>query len=296
MTDTVIRSERTGKLPLGGWDNIECHHLANGKRVITQRSFKEIVGLKGRGNDLGHRLAHFLDAAGLKSQNIKDLTLAIRQPIVFKMVSGPIAYGYEGTLLVEYCKAVLEARRLGYMEGEQRRRYALSCEAFVIGCAKVGITALIDEATGYTRDKRRDEYRQLFKEFIREEMREWEKEFPDVFFDMIYRLYGLKKVAPNHPQFFGRFIRRYVYEPLANSAGAVLDLLDDKNPVVYGFGGRKYRMHQFLTEHVGLPSLRRHLWQVVGIGNSVRTKGAFDAAFYRAFPREIEQDSFDFEV
>jgi hypothetical protein len=76
--------------------------------------------------------------------------------------------------------------------------------------AKVGIVALIDEATGYT-DKVKDEYKHLFDQFIREEFRQWEQEFPTKFFAMIYRLYGLKRQTPDsnkHPQFFGKFIRK----------------------------------------------------------------------------------------
>ncbi len=287
---------RKGNLELNNWANLDCHHLDNGQRVISQRSFATIVGFKRGGQGLGYRMASYLDQPTLKSRKIKKLSLGIRKPIEFKMKSGPIAYGYEATTLVEYCKAILEARSMGYMETKAAKGYALSCEAFIIGCAKVGIIAMIDEATGYIEDKAKTEYIEKFKEFIREEMREWEKEFPDQFFDMIYKIYGLEKKGANHPQFFGKFIRKYVYLPLANSSGAVLDQLDKKNPVVYATGGRKFKMHQFLTDEIGLPALRGHVWQVIGIGNSVRSKGAFDAAFERAFPRDGDQGTFDFDV
>lgn len=294
--EPTLKAVRAAKLALGTWENIECHHLNNGQRVITQRSFSEIIGFKRGGKDLGYRMAYYLDSPVLKSNKIKKLSLVIQNPIIFKMMSGPTAFGYEATTLIDYCKAILYARSLGQMEEEHARRYALQCEAFIVGCAKVGIIALIDEATGYIADKAKDEYIAKFKEFIREEMREWEKEFPNQFFDLIYSLYGIKRSGLNHPQFFGKFIRRYVYVPLANSSGAVLDYLDDKNPVVFALGGRRYKMHQFLTDEIGLPALRMHLWQVIGIGNSVRSKGAFDAAFFRAFPRDGEQDTFDFDV
>ena len=48
---------------------------------------------------------------------------------------------------------------------------------------------------------------------------------------MIYRLYGLKRRNPKsfqHPRFFSKFIRKYVYHPLANSRGAILESLDEK--------------------------------------------------------------------
>ena len=154
------------------------------------------------------------------------------------------------------------------------------------GLAEVGIIALVDEATGYIDEKKKDEYRQLFREFIRRECREWEQEFPAQFTDMIYRMYGLQKGAKGrHPRFFGNFIRKYIYAPLAGSNGEVLKMLDSKNPVVYKNGRRKYKMHQFLTEELGLPAIRAHIWQTIGIANASRTKDAFDRGFKRAFPQ-----------
>ena len=84
---------------------------------------------------------------------------------------------------------------------------------------------------------------------------------------------------------------------LANSKGAILDMLDEANPVVYVGGRRRYRLHQFLTEQVGLPALRQHLWQTIGIGPASRDKMEFERGFYRAFPEAIPKqnpDQFDF--
>jgi hypothetical protein len=59
-------------------------------------------------------------------------------------------------------------------------------------------------------------------------------------------------------------------------------------------GGRKHRLHQFLTDEVGIPAFRQHLWQVIGIGNSVDDKAAFERAFSRAFKGPAMQGEFDF--
>jgi len=66
---------------------------------------------------------------------------------------------------------------------------------------------------------------------------------------------------------------------------------------MYAGGTRKYKLHQFLGDEVGLPALRQHLWQTIGIGNASRDKQEFDRAFYRAFPEAIPKgnpDQFDF--
>ena len=107
---------------------------------------------------------------------------------------------------------------------------------------------------------------------------------------MIYQLYGLKRKNPDstkHPRFFAKFIRKYVYYPLANSRGAILEQLDHKNPVVYTNGGRRYKLWQYLSEKVGVPALQAHLWQTIGIGLVCSDQETFDKSFYKAFPEAI---------
>ena len=153
--------------------------------------------------------------------------------------------------------------------------------------AKLGITALIDEAVRYVPDQRHGEYQALFEKFVLDECREWEEEFPRKYLDMIYRIYGLKRVDPDStqtPRFFGKFTRKYIYAPLAHSKGGILEQIESKNPVVYANSGRRYKMHSFLTKEVGLPALRQHLWQVIGIGSVCSNKEQFQRNFFKAFP------------
>jgi P63C domain len=167
---------------------------------------------------------------------------------------------------------------------------AIQAEIIVRSAAKLGIIALVDAATGYIEDVKKEEYLKAWKEFVRSEFRQWEQEFPNQYANMIYKLYGLKRRDPRsfkHPKFFGWFTRKYIYHPLANSKGAILDLLDEVNPVVYAGGTRKYKLHQFLDEEIGVPALRQHLWQTIGIGNAARDKTDFERSFYRAFPEAI---------
>ncbi len=127
----------------------------------------------------------------------------------------------------------------------------------------------------------------LIEQFILSECKKWEQEFPDKFLDMLYRLYGLGRHNPDStktPRFFGKFIRKFIYAPLAYSKGAILEELDKKNPVVYAGGGRRYKMFQFLSDEIGTPALRQHLWQVIGIGKVSANAKQFERNFYRAFP------------
>lgn len=260
---------------------IDCYVLKDGRRLFHKRGLAKALGLKSEG---GNAFMKSMTRKSLGSVIKGNLLESINNPIVFKPLNGDPAHGYEAIFIIELCDAIWEAGRLGALKPSQ---YFLSVQSEIIvrSSAKIGIIALIDEATGYIKDKKKEEYRQLFHEFIRDELREWEKEFPDQFFNMIYKIYNLRRNYKNkHPQFFGKFIRKYVYTPLANSHGVVLEMIDEKNPVVYTNGGRKYKMHQFLSDEVGLPAMRAHLWQLIGIGNAARSKEGFERGFKNAFP------------
>lgn len=272
---------REGRLAIGEV-TLDCYVLKDRRRLFHKRGLAKGLGMKSEGGNVFMRT---INRKGLGSEIPPELRQKIDNPIIFKPLTGDPAHGYESTVLIDLCNAILVAKQKDKLEPSQ---YFLALQAEIIlrSSAKVGITALIDEATGYIKDKHKEEYRELFREFIREECREWEREFPDQLFDMIYRLYNIRRNADNTKRlkFFGKFLRKYIYFPIANSNGAILEMLDEKNPVVYKSGGRRYKLFQFLSDVVGLPVLRAHIWQIIGIGNATRTKEAFDKGFKRAFP------------
>jgi hypothetical protein len=283
--DGMPEAIKDGQLKIGDvW--LDCYVLKDGRRLIHKRSMARALGLKSEG---GNTFMKTMGRKSIGSVMLPEMREKIANPIIFKPLAGDPAHGYDAPFFIEVCDTIWEANKQGKLKPSQ---LFLSIQAEIImrSCAKIGIIALIDEATGYIRDKHKEEYRLLFKEFIRAEFREWEKEFPEQFFDMMYRLYDLRRNSKNrHPQFFGKFIRRYVYSPLANSNGAILDMLDEKNPIVYVNGGRKHKMFQFLSDEIGLSALRAHIWQLIGIGNSTRTKEGFQRGFKMAFPQTGDQ-------
>ena len=58
--------------------------------------------------------------------------------------------GFPARFLADICDAVLEAREAGMLDSQQTR-LAQRCELLVRGFARIGIIALVDEATGYQR-------------------------------------------------------------------------------------------------------------------------------------------------
>lgn len=269
---------------------VQAYRLSDGRRVISKKGMADILGLKSEG---GNAFLRSMTRPGVRSEIPDNTWNSIENPIFFKVVdpdsktgSGSTADGYEARTLIDCCKAIVSAFDNKKLHGRQHFLYDRA-EIIIRAAAKLGITALVDEAVSYVPDHRRGEYQALFEKFILDECREWEAEFPKKYHDMIYNLYGLKKVAPDStqtPRFFGKFTRMYIYAPLAHSRGAILKELDKKNPEVYTNGGRKYKFHQFLTDEIGLPALRQHMWQVIGIGSISNNKDQFRRNFYKAFP------------
>jgi hypothetical protein len=274
-----------GILHIGDVD-LECYVLKDRRRLFHKRGMARALQMKSEGGNVFMRT---INRKGLGSVIPPKLRDKLNSPIVFKPLTGDPAHGFEGTTLIELCDAIWEARKQGKLTKTQEF-LGVQAEIIMRSSAKLGIIALIDEATGFILDKRREQYRELFQQFIRDEFRAWKEEFPNEFFDMLYRIYNLKRNPGNrHPQFFGKFIRRYVYAPLANSNGAILEMLDEKNPVVYINGGRRYKMFQYLSDVVGLNAFRAHLWKTIGIGSAAKTKEGFDRAFSTAFPQAGSQ-------
>lgn len=127
---------------------IPCFVLDDGTRVISGRGMTAAIGMRGRGQGiqriLGHRAFKFLID--------EQLEVAIDNPIRFvgsgSWKANP-ASGYEATILLSLCEVILAARDEEMLRTEQELRYAKCCEILVRALAKVGIIALVDEATGY---------------------------------------------------------------------------------------------------------------------------------------------------
>ncbi len=214
----------------------------------------------------------------------EDLRQRLDNPLILKTMKGDPSHTYDHTVMIDICKAIWNVGKEGKLHPTQKF-LAERAELIIIASAKLGLAALIDEATGYIKDKKKEEYRELWKEFILEQAKEYASEFPDQFYDVFYKLYNLRRnpLAKNHPQFFAHITTKYVYIPLARSYGAILEILKEKNPAVYKKGEEDINYFNFF-QRLACLALRAQIWQIVGIGNAARSKESFDKAFKRAFP------------
>ena len=145
--------------------------------------------------------------------------MAIQNPIQFlgtgSRVKHPAA-GYEATILHDLCQAALSARDTGVLKTEQEQRYAQYCEALLRAFAKVGMVALVDEATGYQAERDRDELHRILEAYIAQELLPWAKRFPDEFYRQLFRLRGWQysPLTVKRPQYIGKLTNKLIYEKL----------------------------------------------------------------------------------
>jgi hypothetical protein len=271
-----------GKMLVGGLD-LDCYVLMDGRRVFHKRGMAKALGMKSGG---GNVFLRAVQRKGLGSEIKQKLLDKIETPIVFKPLTQDLAHGYEASVLVEICEAIIRAEQSGALHSTQAD-LAAHAKILLKAFAKIGVTALIDEATGFQQVRSPDALRVLVQQYIEEERREWEKQFPDEYYDELNRLFGSKKltktgsgaVIQNRPQHFAKFTRSYVYFPLED--GKVLEELDRLNPKVNGT--RKARLHQHLTQRYGIEKLKRQVNEVITLVKVSDTVTQFKNLFSKRF-------------
>ncbi|MCJ1962188.1 P63C domain-containing protein [Novosphingobium mangrovi (ex Hu et al. 2023)] len=252
-----------GTLTIGEAE-IGCAVLDDGTRLLTQSDMMRALGrarqAKGRGfYDADVNLPAFLTAKNIKEFIPNDLYVTSSQ-IEFFMPNGQKAFGYKAELLPQVCDVYLEARDAGALVQSQLH-IARQAEILVRSLAKVGIVALVDEATGYQRDRGHDALRMLLEKYISEGLQKWIHTFPDPFFAELDRLYdNAPTTSRSRPQYYGRFINKYVYDPIEH--GYVKAKLNELN--ITDDGKRRARFHQWLNDD-GRTILTRQIGKVEGI-------------------------------
>lgn len=268
-----------------GGKQIPCYVLEDGRRVLSLggmvRAFDMSIG--GAGGRQGDRLVKFATGKAIKAFVSEDLINRMNEPVRFRApTGGAVATGYEATILPDLCDAVLEARKASALRKDQLH-IAHACELLVRALARVGIIALVDEATGYQEVRDRKALEEILNKYISEELRKWTKTFPDEYFLGIFRLKGWNKPKQPtaRPGVIGTYTNDIVYSRLAPG---VLDELQRLNPSD-GKGNRKHKNFQFLTPDHGHPKLKEHLNHVVVLMSAATSWNEFKRLLDRAKPK-----------
>lgn len=247
------KATHAGTLELPGV-SIPCWVLSDGRRVLSSRGMAKSLGMGGKGD--AQRMAVFVNGKAIKPYISDGLVMPIQNPIVFRSSKGgKPAVGYEATIIADICSAVLAARRAGVLQAQQKH-IAERCEVLIEAFAKVGIVALVDEATGYQHDRKPDELRQLLSAYVSEAMLPWAKRFPDEFYDLLCRVLGLPTGTRN--ALIAKYTKKLFYDRMMPG---LTDALQELNPVTES-GYRDHKHHQHLKD-IGRAHLEKQMVCVI---------------------------------
>lgn len=239
---------------------IPCFVLDDGRRVISGRGMTAAIGMKGRGQGI----ARISSLKVLNSFENNNLAVAIRTPIQFTGGSPKVGVpsdGFEATVLQDLCEALLQARDAEILTTDSERRYVQYEDMLIRSFARVGIVALVDEATGFQADRPSDALERYLEKLISKELAAWVKKFPDEFYENIYRLKGWTwpGMGKNRYSVVGNYTRDLVFERLAPG---LLPELEKKTPKD-DKGNRPNKLRQWLTKDIGDPMLAQHMHTLV---------------------------------
>lgn len=263
-------AEYTGVLKMGDLE-IQCAVLPDGRRVLSQRGMVEALGRKYGGKDFrqtdgdedsaGGRLPFYLAANSLKPFVDSDLAALVSTPILYRNGKGGVAQGVDATLLPRICDVWLKAREASVLTAPQRT-VAQRAEVLMRGLAHIGIISLVDEATGYQRDRERDALAKILEAFVAKELQPYIRTFPPEYYENMFRLYGLQYPPVGNkswrPSFFGHVTNEVVYARLAPELLPELKKIASK-------AERKTKLFQWLTQELGHPKLKEHLASIISI-------------------------------
>lgn len=251
--DRVVKFR--GVLDLNGIE-IPCYVLSDGTRVISGNAMQKALNMidEDEVKPSGTRLTRYLSQKTLNPFISKYLDDGQLDPI--KCTDGnSIINGYKAETLADICDAFLEARKHVTLSSRQAI-IAAQCEILMRAFARLGIIAMVDEATGFdkVKDDVKDKLQTFFNQFLMKEAAKWVKTFPDEFFMDIYKMKHWDwQSTRKMPGVMGNWIRDIVYERIA----PILPELEKLNPKNAN-GHRSKKFHQFLSREEGLPKLKEY--------------------------------------
>ena len=254
------------KLKLGGIE-VDCYVTEEGERLIAGRGMQEVLklvdeNLPSSGQKPGSRLTRLLNNKKLKPLIYKDKSQDQFEPKK-RRYQGRLIAGFNAEMLVDICEGILEARSKGLIITARQSIIAAQCELIMRGLAKVGIVALIDEATGYQNLRPADGLRSYFDEILRKDLAAWSKKFPDEFYENIYKLkdWEWPGMGKNRFSIVGTYTNDLIYGRILPG---LIEEFEHRNPK-NNKGHRGHKHHQWLNDEVGNKLFAQQMFTILAV-------------------------------
>jgi hypothetical protein len=297
--------------PKAGWEGdlvigkiaMKCAVVLDEKqkpiRVISETEFMRALGMYRSGalsvrreqDEAGAQTPLFLAYKNLKPFVEKTLGGVHYRPLKVIYKNGSVGHGITADTIPTICEIWMDARKAGVL-GKRQEKIADLAEIIHRGLARVGIEALVDEATGYQYDRARDALGKILEKFIAKELQPWTRAFPMRFYEDIFRLrkWPFNPDTMTSPRVLGKYTNNIVY---ARLAPGVLEELRRKTPVIDG--RRKHKLYRWLTGEVGHPKLMAHFEALKVIMGESKTWEEFMKKLDKYYPI-IETTELGFEI
>lgn len=258
----------------------ECYVLNDAKRtaVMSQRGMATALGIKSTS---GSALVSLVRTKAIANTSMgSELLENLSKPLIFKGLSmgenmppPRPANGFDVSLLIDICKAVIAASATGSLH-ESHKNVVVQANVILGATANLGIQTLVYKLTGY--DASKEEVIKAFKAFVLAEAKKYETEFPQELYLEWARLYGHKAQRSWKDM---HLTINHIYYPLAKSDGKLLALLRDaKN----SSGDRNAKLFQFLNI-VGARALRFQLGRVFDVAQEAGNSEEYEQQIAKRF-------------
>lgn len=287
--EKMLRATHLGELNIGGI-KIPCAVLEDGTRILSEHGVT--TAMRSRSGAAKRRKRREFESGRaplpvfLASNNLipfisNDLLSGPLEPMVYR-AKNKTAKGYQAEALPLICEVWLNAREAGVLNKQQLKK-CQQAEILMRGLARVGILALVDEATGYQETRDRRALQEILSRYIAKELQPWTKQFPDEFYKEMFRLRGWQysPFSVSRPSLVGKYTNDLVYSRLAPG---VLNKLMQITPRDEK-GRLRHHFHRRLTDDIGHPKLAEHLNAILALMRASIAWGGFYRMVQASFPK-----------
>lgn len=269
------------------FNDLPCYVLDDGQRVFRLSNLTKALRDKEHGK-FGNYLA--------SSNIIKYLPDRLRpltdehhdrvpQGVIEFEHDSKIEKGYNSEDFMDVCSAFVTANLHNEKLSEAQQEIVKNANKFILATAKIGIIALIDEATGYQKVRNSKELQLKMRYFLVDKesnAREWEKTFPDDLWYEFGRLTNWKGSLKLRPRYWGKLVNALIYDLLDKD---IATYLRENKPPKYN-GHKKY--FQWLNEEYGTKELTQHIWQIIGMAKACEDIDELKQMASEKFSKDID--------
>jgi hypothetical protein len=155
---------------------VPCYVLDDDRRVIATSGMLDTLQLARGGSMIKgmNRLELFVSRERIKPFISNELLERIRNPVRFR-IGNNVANGYTSDTLIDIAEAVIAADNSPAGLQKQQAAIAYQCRIITSALTRIGLVALIDEATGHQTKRDKDALQQLLGAYLLPEHRPWMK-------------------------------------------------------------------------------------------------------------------------